>query len=240
MIDPRKYRQTGQAIAAYLVGGSAALLAKPFDWRALVAAMIAVTVALLTNPRLVGGLDNAMPAAGSSAVKPVIRDSSTGHATPTILLLLAFVTLAICAGLSVAYAADIVQPVQTNAPSASTTTTDPVTVAGNWTWGPSVAAAIVAVNLTDGSYTAGVNAIPLGACLGLTYKPFDIGADGCFNVQLANKNTPNRYFPSLMVHIKKYFQGGVGYLLEQDTAPGGGLIKQWLLLGGGRLGFAGG
>jgi hypothetical protein len=71
MKDPRKIRQTMQAAAAYLVGCSAALLATPFDWRALVAAFIAVTVALLTNPRLVGLLDNAMPEAGSSAVLPV-------------------------------------------------------------------------------------------------------------------------------------------------------------------------
>jgi len=60
-----------QAAAALLVGAAPAIVASPFDWRALVAAEIAVLVALLTNPRLVSGLSSAMPAAGSSAVLPV-------------------------------------------------------------------------------------------------------------------------------------------------------------------------
>jgi hypothetical protein len=71
MKDPRIIRQTMQAIAAYLVAAAPIALATPFDWRALVGALIAVTVALLTNPRLVFGVEGAMPAAGSSAVLPV-------------------------------------------------------------------------------------------------------------------------------------------------------------------------
>ena len=70
MKDPRIVRQTMQAIAALLLAASPAIIAQPFDWRVLVAAEIAASVALLTNPRLVAGLESAMPSAGSSAVLP--------------------------------------------------------------------------------------------------------------------------------------------------------------------------
>ena len=92
MKDPRKIRQAMQAIAAYLVGLTASALAVPFDWRALVAAFVAVTVALLTNPRLVPGLEAAMPEAGSSAVLPVTTLVQNPAAPPPVDLAAPVVT----------------------------------------------------------------------------------------------------------------------------------------------------
>ena len=72
MKDPRKIRQTIQAYAAVLLAAAApSLLATPFDWRVLVASLLATIGALLTNPRLVAGVSSHMPEAGSSAVLPV-------------------------------------------------------------------------------------------------------------------------------------------------------------------------
>jgi hypothetical protein len=94
------------------------------------------------------------------------------------------------------------------------------------------------VDAKTGDYVVGVNAIPLGACLGATYLPLDLGVDGCFNAQLA-KTDPNRYFPSVMVHWRNWFNAGVG-LLGQQNADHSGIFWHALVLVGGRLGFAGG
>jgi hypothetical protein len=107
----------------------------------------------------------------------------------------------------------------------------PTETRGNWRYGPSLAAAVVAVNLRTGDHSEGINAAPaLGACLGVTYLPLDLGLDGCANAQL-NNSKPNEYFGSLMVHWRDWFNGGFGLLFVQGQpwAP--------LLLLGGRWGF---
>jgi hypothetical protein len=107
----------------------------------------------------------------------------------------------------------------------------PAETHGNWSYGPSLAASVVAVNLRTGAHSEGINAAPpLGACLGVTYLPADLGFDGCANLQL-NSDKPNQYFGSLMIHWRDWFNGGFGLLFVQGQpwAP--------LLLIGGRWGF---
>lgn len=102
---------------------------------------------------------------------------------------------------------------------------------GKWRYGPSLAAAVVSVNLRTGAHSEGINAAPaLGACLGATYMPLDLGLDGCANAQL-NNSKPNEYFGSLMLHWRDWVNGGFGLLFVQgeSLAP--------LLLLGGRWGF---
>jgi hypothetical protein len=96
-------------------------LAVPFDWRALVSATLGGIMTLLTNPRLVPGVRVAMPDAGSSTFVPPNlsdnRDRTRGHATPTILLLLAFAILAIGTVFLIALpadAAELAQPLPGN------------------------------------------------------------------------------------------------------------------------------
>jgi hypothetical protein len=79
--DPRVTRQTTQAIAALLLAAvGPAIIAKPFDWRVLVGSLIATLVALLTNPRLVAGVENVMPAKGSSTY---VVDTAAPAPSPT-------------------------------------------------------------------------------------------------------------------------------------------------------------
>ena len=92
MNDPRKFRQTIQTLVALAMIVSPVALAKPFDWRALVSAIIGGVVAILTNPRLVAVLDNAMPAAGSSAVLPEPKAQDKGIAIVDGILALGIVS----------------------------------------------------------------------------------------------------------------------------------------------------
>jgi hypothetical protein len=107
----------------------------------------------------------------------------------------------------------------------------PTETRGNWRYGISVAAAVTAVDLRSGKvYSAGINAAPaLGACLGVTYLPWDLGADGCGNYQV-NQDKPNQLFGSLMLHWKSWVNGGFGLLFTQGES-----LSPLLLLGG-RLG----
>jgi hypothetical protein len=109
---------------------------------------------------------------------------------------------------------------------------------GSWKYGPSVAAAVAAVDLGNGNYLVGANAIPLGACLGATYTPVALGVDVCANVQISNSES-NRYFPSLMVHWRDWVNVGAGLMVRQKSS-GDGVYGRWLLLLGGRLGLLGG
>jgi hypothetical protein len=66
MRDPRMIRQTIQGILALGLIVAPTALAVPFDWRALVVALLGGGLAVLTNPRLVAGLAPVMPRAGSA------------------------------------------------------------------------------------------------------------------------------------------------------------------------------
>lgn len=70
MSDPRVLRQTLQPLAALIAIEVPILLAVPFNWRAAVLGFAGWVVALITNPRLVAGVKDVMPAGGSSAVPP--------------------------------------------------------------------------------------------------------------------------------------------------------------------------
>jgi len=108
-----------------------------------------------------------------------------------------------------------------------------------WRHGPSVAVAVVTINVKTGAVVGGPAALPLGACYGLTYAPAAVGLDLCANVQLSTQG-PNRYFPSLVLHARDYVTVGAGVLGTQGAAADGGLLWQWLLLVGGRYGLLGG
>lgn len=105
-----------------------------------------------------------------------------------------------------------------------------------WKFGPSVAAAVAAVDVRSGDYYAGANALPLGACFGATYLPVSFGADACFNVQFGSTESV-RYFPSLMLHWRDWVNAGFGVLGQKAD---GAMAWRPLLLLGGRLGLMGG
>lgn len=84
--DPRQYRQTAQVILSFLMIIAPVAIAKPFDWRALLSAALGGLLAVLTNPRLVTGLQSAMPDAGSAAPMPPARPTQSGK----VLMLLMF------------------------------------------------------------------------------------------------------------------------------------------------------
>jgi hypothetical protein len=147
-----------------------------------------------------------------------LRPKDSGHGTPGVLLL-----LALAVGMSWAMAS-----------RAFCDETKPKV----WDWGGAVAAAVGAFDLKTGEYLVGPNALPLGACLAVNYLPLRLGVDGCFNLQIGSA-APNRYFPSLMLHWRDYFNAGIG-ILGQQTADHTGLFWHFIGLLGGRFGFGGG
>jgi hypothetical protein len=100
MKDTRVIRQGLQALIGLAALCVVEITANPFDWRKLVAALIAGCGLLLTNPRLVPIVKEGMPEAGSSAAPPPVRDASKGHATPSVLMLISFSLLAVATGVS--------------------------------------------------------------------------------------------------------------------------------------------
>lgn len=244
MQDPRVTRQTIQAYLAILLAAAApSLLATPFDWRVLVGSLVATITALLTNPRLVAGVAARMPAAGSSAVLPVTtlianpeaaapvpsstptpitspqtpRAKDGGYADPHVLA-------AIVCALACAF-------VWLFGATMSHATCPPESKLCH---GPSLTLAPLAINLRTGDAYAGVDAVPLGLCYGLSApKVYALGVDFCFNAQVS-KAAPNRYFPSFMLHFDDYLNAGLG-AMGQQRAGGDGLFWQWLVLIGGRL-----
>jgi hypothetical protein len=83
MTDSRPIRQTIQAILGLAVACLPTIVATPFDWRALLTALVGGAVLLVTNPRLVTGLRKGMPIAGSSMVAPK-RKQRFPQAVPNI------------------------------------------------------------------------------------------------------------------------------------------------------------
>lgn len=92
--DPRQYRQTAQVLLSFLMIIVPVAVAKPFDWRALLSAALGGILAVLTNPRLVTGLQAAMPDAGSSAAPPPGRPTQSGKVLPLLMLPLLLGSLA--------------------------------------------------------------------------------------------------------------------------------------------------
>jgi len=172
-------------------------------WRAVLVSVIAATAG-----RCYRAAEERVEWPGQRAALEVLCERSRGVACFMVLLLLALLAS------GPARAGEV-----------------PAETRGSWSYGPSLAASVVAVNLRTGAHSEGINAAPpLGACLGVTYLPADLGLDGCANLQL-NSDKPNQYFGSLMLHWKDWFNGGFGLLFVQGQplAP--------LLLLGGRWGF---
>jgi len=178
--------------------------------------------------------------------KRVGDPTDSGHATPTIFFLVVFGTLAICAGIALAETVPAAPTPTGNGiilaipvpPGTGVVAPAAPKVPSVWNYGPSVSAAVAFVNLKTGDYMAGLNAIPLGACVGVTYLPQGLGVDGCFNLQVGTSK-PNVYFPSFMLHWHDWVNGGIGWLGTQK-ADHTGVFFNFLLLLGGRLGVLGG
>lgn len=83
-----------------------------------------------------------------------------------------------------------------------------------WSYGPSAAAAVAAIDLRSGDYLAGAQAVALGPCFGVTFVPWQLGGDLCANVQVG-KVEPNRYGGSIMAHWRTWFDGGFGAFFVQ-------------------------
>jgi hypothetical protein len=91
MKDTRVIRQGFQALIGLAALCAVEITASPFDWRKLVAAIIAGCGLLLTNPRLVPGVKEGMPAAGSSAAPP----TPTVGSKPLAFVLFTFVAFTV-------------------------------------------------------------------------------------------------------------------------------------------------
>jgi hypothetical protein len=94
MNDTRQIRQAAQTVIGLAMVVLPVALAKPFDWRALVTAILGGIMTLLTNPRLVPGLAGVMPVAGGSTA-PQTPSGPRGTGSGTALLVLAFLGLSV-------------------------------------------------------------------------------------------------------------------------------------------------
>lgn len=86
----------------------------------------------------------------------------------------------------------------------------------------------VAWNLSTGALSGGVEAVALGACYGLTYRPsrwYASGASYCFSTRLGTSE-PNQIMPgALMLHVADY--GAVGFGVRGTQQAVGGLRWEW-------------
>jgi len=130
MYDPRKIRQTFQTILALAMIVAPVALAQPFDWRALVVATLGGIMAVVTNPRLVAGLANAMPISGSAILPPEVEKpsglkTSGGPSACAVVLILGALLLS-----GSASAQDVPAKPQLGFKAGTYTTCQPATAAG--------------------------------------------------------------------------------------------------------------
>lgn len=89
------------------------------------------------------------------------------------------------------------------------------TMSGQWKQTLTVGAIATMVNLSSGEVVLGA---PLGTCYGVTYTPFKSGVAGCFHLNIATKDTPNRYIPSLQLNYHEAAGIGLGLMKKQGEA----------------------
>lgn len=85
----------------------------------------------------------------------------------------------------------------------------------NWDLGPRVVAVAGAIDLGSGAFVASTS-LAIGPCFGATYRPLAFGADVCGNLQLANKQEPNRYGVSGLLHWKAASAGVGGFVAQGE------------------------
>jgi hypothetical protein len=90
----------------------------------------------------------------------------------------------------------------------------------------SVVVPIVAVNLATGKMAGGVDAVGLGPCYGLTWRPaqwYASGLDLCGTARFS-QSAPNQLTGSLMLHVTPVLGFGAGV---SATESPDGLVYQW-------------
>jgi hypothetical protein len=144
-----------------------------------------------------------------------VDDPSRGHATPTMLMLLAFATLAICASAAIAFA-------QPASPPAGGCFSPTLCV------GPSASLTVAAFDLTTSQFSGGVSP---GIGYGLTYTPptaawAAVGVDVYASLRLG-QGQPNQANLALMLHGLNVYVG-VGPSIIQGPPT----IVQWSIFAG--------
>ena len=232
MLDPRRFRQTFQAVIALLMIVMPLIIATPFDWRKLAMGTVGAIWLLLTNPRLVVGLEKAMPDSGSSAVNPANIPTKAG-----LISLLLLVGVLLSSG--AAYAQDTQFVMRADIP-------------------PGIGATPVATTATVTQVPAVVTAAPADTgckwqrvsptvyrCGKLTLQPSFAAAAGQLNVKKAMEDgIANAYqrvsfligygfsYHGDSVTMGGSFYGGAGIVSNQPNAPQANLlITFWDMLG---------
>jgi hypothetical protein len=231
-INQTKLRSTFGFLCAFLVAYGPDVVtwiggmeAAP-KWLREAAKGLGVLIGVLTSRRGVLLLNRIIPppvpatsgAAQPSAVLDItqdIRPPDKGHATPTMLMLLAFATLALCAGAAIAFAGE-------TSPPAGGCFSSSLCV------GPSASLTVAAFNLTTSQFSGGVSP---GIGYGLTYTPptaawAAVGLDIYASLRLG-QGTPNQANLAIMLHGMNVYVGFGPAIIQGPPT-----VVQWSLFAG--------